>query len=200
MVNNPDELTLLEQHLFTQNQRMIEMSGSLDRFLRKGKSVVHFHEKLSAERIAAFRWLIVGGFIFAGIFFGTGYLLCMSIDALSLSASSEKVKDANNRAEAAESKLARVSADAAKATAASVEALAKTYNAEIDRIRAASVWAGSPQGLLAKSFFDLGHAEEVATCSSTKFEIVNVNSKKWCVYKKWNFLWGDDSRYGWVIP
>ncbi len=200
MKQKPDELSLLDQHIFKQNQHIIEMSARLDGFLSKGNSAIEFAEKKASERNNAIQWAIGGVLVCAVIFVPTGYLLRMSSDAVNLSTAKEKVSRANERADAAESKLAVVSAEAAKATEAAADNLKKQYLAEIEKIRAASGWAGTQQGKLAKKFFESSSGIAAATCNSETWEIVTDKEGKWCIPKRRDLIGGDENKYGWKIP
>jgi len=201
MNQQPDELSLLDQHIFKQNQHIIEMSARLDGFLSKGHSAVDFAEKKASERNTAIRWATVGLLVCAVIFVPAGYLMRMWFDAMILNTAREQVTQANERADAAESKLAGVSAEAAKTTTANSVSLKKQYLAEIENIRVASAWAATPTGRLAKKFFDLGTGEQAATCNSDTWEIfVDKDKIKWCIPKRRDWMGGDKQQPGWKIP
>ena len=60
MNNRPADLTLLEQHIFDQNRRLIEASASLDRFCKAVPSAIEYAEQKAQERNAAIKWASFG--------------------------------------------------------------------------------------------------------------------------------------------
>lgn len=188
MKQQPDELSLLDQHIFKQNQHIIEMSARLDGFLSKGNSAIEFAEKKASERNTAIQWVIGGVLVCAVIFGGAGYVFQVGVNAVNLSRAKDLVAEANKTAEKATADLAAYQVIADKNAAA-----------EIEKIRAASGWAGTPAGRLAKQFFDVGGGLIAANCKGDTWDIVENKEGKWCVPKRRDLL-GDSMQYGWKIP
>lgn len=189
MKNPPTDMTLLEQHIFQQNQRIIELSRNLKEFCDSGQYAIDNAERKSGERKALVQWSIVGVVICALLFGGTGYLLRFASEQVNLNTAREKVIAANERADAAEASQAAASGDAAK-----------VLTAEIQKIEAASGWAGTPAGRLAKQFFDVGGGEVAAKCKADTWDIVKNKDGKWCVPNRRDFFGGDSQKFGWKIP
>lgn len=123
------------------------------------------------------------------LFGGGGYLFATSMTASHLNAAERDLAQANLQLENEKKRVDKKIADLEK----------KSAN-EIAKIRAASGWAGTPTGQLAKKFFDLGDGVYAATCSSTTWEIRNTKSGKFCLPKRRDLFGGDDTLYGWKIP
>ena len=51
MEKPPENLSLLEQHLFQQNQRLIEVSGRLKKFCDDANNAIYDAEEKSEEKI-----------------------------------------------------------------------------------------------------------------------------------------------------
>lgn len=112
MKNRPADLSLLEQHLFDQNIRLIEASDSLDRFCKAVPSAVLHAERQAAERNAAFKWATVGVLACAVLFGGAGYMIRWAADAVSLSRAHDLINEATAKANAATADAAAVTATA----------------------------------------------------------------------------------------
>lgn len=138
--------------------------------------------------------VLVGVVVCGGIFGFGGYYVGVSEmrDAVSV---------AREAAKASESKLASVSADTAKALAENTERLRAQYLAELNKIEAASGWASTEEGKLAKKFFAPGGGGYAAAqCNSPTWEIRTVEKVKYCFPKRRDLLGGDVKLHGWVIP
>lgn len=125
----------------------------------------------------------------AVIFGGAGYVYQEGVNAVNLSRAKDLVAEANAATEKATADLAAYQAVADKNAAA-----------EIAKIRAASGWAGTPTGRLAKQFFDLGYGGLAATCKAEKWDIEDRKEGKWCVPQRRDLIGGDSQKYGWKIP
>lgn len=130
----------------------------------------------------AMQWAAGGVLACSVVFFSTGYLVRSGAEAVNLSAQRDRVKEAQNRADAA-------------AAVADEKA-----GAEIDAIRRRSGWAATPDGRLAKQFFDSGAGLIAAKCASVTWDIVDRNDEKFCVPKRRDLIGGDKSKHGWKIP
>ena len=124
------------------------------------------------------------------IFCSTGILFQKGIHAQALSEAKDLVDEANRSSYKAKEDLAAYQAVANKNAAV-----------EIEKIRAASGWAGTPDGQLAKQFFDLPSGGSVAAqCSSKEWEIqIRQDGKKIC-YPKMHYIFQKDNTDGWQIP
>lgn len=123
------------------------------------------------------------------IFGGTGYLYATSMTASHLNAAERDLAQAN-----------LLLGNANKQVDEKTAILKKNYLAEIEGIRDASGWAGSPTGQLAKKFFDLGDGASAATCKSDTWEIIDIKKDKWCVPKRRDLIGGNTEKFGWKIP
>lgn len=136
----------------------------------------------SADAISrAVKWATGGVVACAVVFGGAGYLVRMGSDAVNLSAARGQVSEASARADAA------IAAEENKASA------------EIKEMKASIGWLGTPEGRLARKFFDLGGGVAAAKCESPVWEIVTNDDGRFCVPKMRNLI-GDDKKYGWKIP
>jgi len=122
-------------------------------------------------------------FAFVGIVFDRG------VNAINLSHLQDLVAEANQTAEKATADLAAYQSVADKNAAS-----------EIGKIRAASGWAATPTGKLAKQFFDLGGGLAAAGCKGETWDIVKYKEGKWCVPQRRDLIGGDGQQYGWKIP
>lgn len=188
MNKRTDELSLLDQHIFKQNQNIIEMSARLDKFLSKTDSAVEFAEAKASERNNAIKWSVVGVLCCAAIFGVSGYVLRMGADAVSLSNARDSVKEANIQLEVEKKRVDEA-----------IALLEKKSADEVARIRAISGWAGTREGHLAKQFFEVGGGAVAAECKSEVWDIVENKEGKWCFPQRRTLL-GDDKRFGWKIP
>lgn len=129
----------------------------------------------------------VGVLFCALLFGGAGFLAAKSAAAIRVDAAQKDLAEAKKAADQARAELASYQSKADKTAAA-----------EIEKIRVASGWAGTPEGRLAKRFFDVG-GEAAATCNSDTWDVVQSKEGKWCVPQRRDLL-GDNQRYGWKIP
>lgn len=193
MKKNIDDLSLLDQHIFKQNQHIIEMSARLSEFLSKTNSAVDFAEEKASERNNATKWAVIGLIASAVIFGGTGYLVRWGADSLNLSEARELVQAAKNEAESEKESFKKYQAE-----------VDKKFETEVEKIRAAAGWAASPDGRLAKRFFDVG-GKKAATCGDEqnwRVEERTTEDKKVvkvCITKMRNII-ADDKISGWIIP
>lgn len=183
-----ENLTLLEQHIFKQNQSIIELSARLKHFCDSANSALDEEEK-SEERIKIIKLATAGVVICAAIFGGAGYLVGSASNAIDLTNVKSDLKSANAAVE--ESKTA----------AADFE---KRLAEEKKKIGTAAGWAGTPEGKIAKAFFDSGWGIRAATCNNKNWEIevikqANGKTVKQCVLKAAP-IFGDAPRTGWEIP
>ena len=188
-----ENLSLLDQHIFQQNQRIIELSDNLKKFCDAGQRAIYDAEEKSEEKNYLIKWSVIGVAVCAVIFGGGGYLVGRATDTISISNAKAELKEANDRASAA--------VEASKAAAADFE---KRLTDETQKIRIAGGWAATDQGRLAKKFFDSGWGIKVATCRDGNWAIEegkNEDGKlvKQCVLKS-SSLFGKDPRTGWEIP
>ncbi len=189
MEKPPENLSLLEQHIFQQNQRLIELSGRLKKFCDDANAAIYDAEEKSEERITTIKWAIFGVVICAIFFGGGGYLVGKASNTIAISNAKAELKEANERASAA--------VEASKAAAADFE---ERLADESQKIRAAGGWAASPKGQLAKRFFDGGWGEVAALCQSSAWDIKKTEKGTFCVPKRRDILGGDTNQYGWKIP
>lgn len=117
--------------------------------------------------------LHIGALVLSAIVFGgVGLFLGNGINSVRLSNAKELVSEANK------------SAGQAKVDAA----------LEVEKIRAVSKWAGTPDGQFAKQFFDLG-GKKAALCDSKSWIAKVAKDKtRWCV------VGSEDQKDGWRIP
>lgn len=148
--------------------------------------------------------LKVTGFAFASLllcavlFGGGGYLVGAATKTNEVSLASE-------RARVAEAELAAVSTKANKSVEESTATLTKQYLGEIEKVRTAAGWAQTPDGRLAKKFFDLGDGAIAARCSADTWkEVEQKDNSIMCVPNRRGIfeIFGEDNakRYGWKIP
>lgn len=189
MENPPENLSLLEQHIFQQNQRIIELSDRLKKFCDNANNAIYDAEEKSGERITTIKWAIVGIVTCAIFFGGGGYFIGEASNTFSISSAKAELKEANDRANAA--------VEASKAAAADFE---ERLANETQKIRAGGGWAASPTGQLAKRFFDDGWGEVAAKCKSPVWDIKKTEKGTFCVPKRRDILGGDEKQYGWKIP
>lgn len=123
------------------------------------------------------------------IFGGTGFLIAKSASMVFISRANDLAAEAKTTTEKAAADLAAYQAVADKNTAA-----------EIERIRAASGWAGTPTGRLAKQFFEAGGGLVAVSCKSDTWDIVKTREGRWCVPQRRDLIGGDVQKYGWKIP
>jgi hypothetical protein len=141
---------------------------------------------------------LMGMLVCAGLFGGGGYFV-------GASSMHDEVLISREAAKAAETKLASLSVDTGKAIDENTENLKNQYVAELAKIRAASDWVGTPEGRLAKRFFDLDSGGVTAAkCLGATWNVVtDQKGAKWCVPQRRGFFdFGEDSsqKYGWKIP
>lgn len=131
-----------------------------------------------------------GAFIVSAIIFcGTGIFFQNGMHARALSEARDLVDEANKSSEKATADLTAYKAVADKNAAT-----------EIEKIRSTSGWAGTPDGRLAKQFFDLPSGGLVAAkCTSKEWDIIYVGGEKICHPKMRNIIIKDDI-IGWRIP
>ena len=193
MEKPPENLSLLEQHIFQQNQRLIELSGRLKKFCDDANNAIYDAEEKSEEKITTIKWATIGVVICAIFFGGGGYLIGQAVNTISISNAKSDLKEANERASAA--------VDASKIAAADFE---KRLSDEVRKISEAGGWATTAQGRLAKRFFDSGWGVKVATCKDANWNIEKVKKENGeiatlCILKPAS-LFGKEPRSGWEIP
>lgn len=193
MENQPENLSLLEQHIFQQNQRLIDLSSRLKKFCDDANNAIYDAEEKSEEKITTIKWAIVGVTICAVFFGGGGYFVGRAADTISISNSKADLKEANDRASAA--------VEASKAAAADYE---KRLVDEVQKIQLSRGWLATDEGKLAKKFFDSGWGTKVAKCTDENWAIEEGKNKagklvKECVLK-WSPLFSAAQRTGWEIP
>jgi len=197
MKNPPAELTLLEQHIYQQNQRIIEMSKNLEAFCTKGQDAIDNAEKKTGERKAFVQWVIIGVVACAGVFGSAGYFIKSGLDAVALSNANDQVKEATDRATAAQ-KSEAVATESAAAVAVS------HINTSINELKKNSGWSATDQGRLAKKFFDTGYGEAAAKCLGETWTIkTDLKDVKWCIPTRrgfWDFGEDSEQKFGWKIP
>lgn len=182
MNNRPADLTLLEQHIFDQNRRLIEASASLDRFCKAVPSAIEYAEQKAQERNAAIKWASFGVVACAVTFGGAGYLVRMAADAVNISQAKELARAADARADAA-----IAAADAATASAAS-----DTDKRIAEAV--AAVEAKSARNAKAAQKFYMADGEVLATCKSKFLQSFMENGVTYCTPirpSKWAAFWGD---------
>lgn len=138
----------------------------------------------ASQRYKSF-WLAAAGVLVCAVVFGgAGYVLRMSTDDMAIRAASDKVIKANNRANSA------------------TESAEKKADIEITNIRKTAGWVGTPEGMLAKKFFDSGTGVNAAECNGKKWEIkTDKTGQKWCIPKTRPFFgWDTETEYVWKIP
>lgn len=123
------------------------------------------------------------------IFSGGGFLAAKSVSSVRVNAAEKDLAQANLLLE-----------NANKRVDATIAELAKKSADEISKIRAASGWAGTPTGQLAKNFFDIGSGIVAAACKGDTWDIVETTEGNWCVPKRRDLIGGDSQKYGWKIP
>lgn len=127
--------------------------------------------------------LVLGGLIVSSsLFFITGFYISRSRDSQQLNKMESEVHFAKNDADA-------------EARAAHLET-----EAEIDRMRRSIGWAATPEGKIAKSFFENGAGMVAAKCVSPVWNIVQTTAGKYCVPKRRDLFGGEEEKYGWKIP
>lgn len=193
MGNQPENLSLLEQHIFQQNQGILELSGRLKKFCDDANNAIYAAEEKSDEKITIIKWATGGVLICAILFGGAGYFIGKGFDTLSLSSAKSELAEANHRANAA--------IEESKAAAADFE---NRLADERKKMQEANGWAASDQGRLAKRFFDSGWGVKAATCKDKNWNIETFKTDagkvvKQCVLKP-SPLFGSDPRTGWEIP
>lgn len=128
------------------------------------------------------------GVLFCGILFGGGgFLAAKSASSIRVDVAEKDLAQANLLLE---NQKKRVDEKIAELEKKSVD--------EIAKIRAASGWAGTPAGRLAKQFFDIGSGEAAAKCTGNTWDIIETIEGKWCSPKRRDLIGGD--KHGWKIP
>jgi hypothetical protein len=175
---DPADLTLLEQHIFNQNRRLIEASASLDRFCKAVPSAIEYAEQKAQERNTAIKWAGFGVMICAVFFGGAGYVIRMGADAANISQAKELVIAANARADAAVA-----AADAAKASAAG----------DIEKQLAVVAAKSAKHANLGQKFYE-ADGEALSKCKSKFLQSFVEDGVTYCTPirpSKWAALWGD---------
>jgi len=139
-------------------------------------------EAAAAERNRSFYFAGAAIFVCSIIFGGTGYVVRMAADALSINALKNEVTQINMQADAA------------------VAAAKKKASDDINVAQKNAGWAGTAEGRLAKQFFDSGAGHIAATCDSPVWKIRDLQDGKYCVPKRRPIFRGDENEYGWKIP
>ncbi|MDY7545071.1 hypothetical protein RGU75_02335 [Glaciimonas sp. CA11.2] len=140
----------------------------------------------SAERANAFSRAIVsvlgGLLVSSGLFFITGFYLSRSVDSQQLNKMKSEVNLVKGDAEE-------------RVRAAHIET-----EAELDGMRRSIGWTATPDGKIAKIFFESGAGMVAAKCVSPVWDIVQTTGGKYCVPKRRDLFGGDEEKYGWKIP
>lgn len=148
-------------------------------------AAVEKHAAFTKASLIAFLCVLGAGLLFGG----AGFLTAKGIDSIRLNSAQKEIDEAHKTAVEAKSMLA------------SYQAISdRNFAAEIEKIRAASGWAGTPKGRLAKQFFDLGAGEVAATCQAETWDIEKRKEGNWCVPQRRGLIGGDSQKYGWKIP
>jgi hypothetical protein len=126
------------------------------------------------------------------VFGGGGYFLTRASAALIVKIAEKDLAEANllleNEKKRVDEKIAELETKSA---------------AEIARNNAATGWAATPNGRLAKAFFDMGDGKAVATCGGTYLEKqIDSEKKTWCYAKRPELFGGKDNEVKdrWRIP
>lgn len=150
-------------------------------------------DSAATERHTAFVKAVAfaaGGVLFCGILFGGGgFLYAKEAASIRVNAAERDLEDAKSQLEKANKRVDET-----------IAALEKKSAENIAQIRAASGWAGTQQGKLAKMFFESSSGIAAATCNSETWEIVTDKEGKWCIPKRRDLIGGDEKKYGWKIP
>jgi hypothetical protein len=160
--------------------RIEKVSGQ---FSKSSKSIDNyfFSTQQSSFRKGIFV-TIFGGVLCLGVGFGVGFITSKSLGILHAVEVAREVDSANS----------------------SLAAEKLRVTAEIERLRAASGWAGSLEGRLAKKFFEVGGGANAALCKGMTWEILsdpNDKNVNWCIPKRRDLIGGEDKfNYGWKIP
>jgi hypothetical protein len=158
--------------------------GKIARRVAGDAAAVEKHTAFTKAVLVASASVLACAFLFGG----GGFLAAKAAAAIRVDAAQKDLAEANK------------AVDQAKAELASYQAVAdKTAAAEIEKIKTASGWAGTPTGRLAKQFFDVGGGLLAANCKGDTWDIVKNKEVKWCVPKRRDLL-GDSVQYGWKIP
>lgn len=171
------------------------LSGQVGRIAQTvagDSAAVERHNSLVKASVFASIGVIFCAFIFGG----GGFLFAKSLSSSRVTSAERELVQANFQLE---NEKKRVDEKIVELEEKSV-GLEKKSEDEIAKIRAASGWAGTPTGRLAKKFFDLGTGNQAATCNSDTWEIVeDKNKSKWCIPKRRDLI-GGDQQPGWKIP
>lgn len=130
--------------------------------------------------------------ISAIIFGGTGYVVHQGASAAFISKANNLVAEANTN-----------TAKATAALAAYQAIVDKNFTAEIEKNKVASGWAATPDGRLAKAFFDGGAGKPLATCTAKYLEKLTDDEKNvWCSSKRQELFGGENNKLTnrWKIP
>lgn len=225
MDKSSTELTLLEQHIFQQNARIIELSGQIRQFcadVPKAISTTEARIKQANDALPGIARMEVEK------------AATLAISAMSSEVGRIAQRVAGDAAAAAKSNafnrvvlgtalsalvfgaagyVLRAGADALSLSAAkdrvseanfradTAEAeAAKQAQEEISAVRMTNGWAGTDEGRLARKFFASDSAKAVLTCENPGWEVVATRDGKWCVPKRPNFWSSSDEKYGWKLP
>lgn len=152
-------------------------------------------DSAATERHTAFVKAVAfasAGVLFCGLLFGGGgFLVAKSVSSIRVNTAERDLAEANSKLQKENKRVDEYIADLEKKSAENIA-----------QIRAASGWAGTPNGQLAKAFFETGSGRTAATCKASEvWEIVkDENNEKWCIPKRRDLIGGDDKKYGWRIP
>lgn len=170
------------------NKAVSSLSGEVGEIARKIAGDAAAVERYRARKKAVVFVSAIA--LLSGLVFGAGgFWAATSLSSSHVNVAERKLAEANLRL-VIESK--RVDAKIAELKQKSVD--------EIAKIRAAADWVATPDGQLAKKFFDLGNGVAAATCDSPVWEIRTVQNVKWCHPKRRDLFGGNDDMHGWKIP
>lgn len=132
--------------------------------------------------------LLVAGLVFGSV----GYFLTRASAALIVRIAEKNLAEANLLLE-----------NEKKRVDEKIVELEKRSAAEIARNNAAIGWTATPNGRLAKAFFDMGDGKAVATCTGPHLEKeIDSEKKTWCYAKRPELFGGKDNEIKdrWRIP
>lgn len=225
MNNGSDDLTLLEQHIFQQNARIIELSGHIKQFCENVPSVIAITEsriRLANDALPGIARMEVEKAAAAAIGAMSAQVGRIAQQVASDATAAEK---ANAFTKAVmglvlsallfggAGYLVRAAADSLSLSAArdriseaniradmAVAEATKQAQEEISAIRVTSGWAGTQEGRLARKFFASDSGKAALTCQNRNWELVVTRDGNWCVPKRPSLWSSDEEKYGWKLP
>lgn len=156
---------------------MRALSGEVGRIAQRLAGDAAAAEKAHAISFAA-TWAAVGVLACAVVFGSVGFGIKMLADEANLSNATKQIKAANER----------------------VEEVEKQARDAVDTVKKSIGWMGSPQGQLAKRFFDIGGGDIAARCDAPAWEIMQRADGRYCVPRRRDLFSNDKNKYGWKIP